>query len=144
MTIGMKGQKRWKPKYPNHSSRQRRLNIFVGSSKQAAAAILSEQKEGGHILISAITPWEIAMLIDKERLLLTMELDDWLAAVNSLKGIQMVPISPNVAVHSVRLPGAFHKDPADRLIVALAREVNVSVITADSKMHDYPHVHTIW
>jgi len=84
------------------------------------------------------------MLVDKERLVLAMELDDWLAAVQKLDGVQMVPISSNVAVHSVRLPGHFHKDPADRLIVALARDVNAPLITADGKMHEYPHVRTVW
>jgi PIN domain nuclease of toxin-antitoxin system len=55
-----------------------------------------------------------------------------------------MPISPRLAVQSVRLPGAFHKDPADRLIVALARELNAPLLTADEKIQGYPHIKWIW
>lgn len=113
-------------------------------SANASAAIASEQQDSGQILVSAITPWEIAMLVQKGRMALAMDLDEWLAAVEGMDGVRMVPISSRVAVQSVQLPGNFHKDPADRLIVALAREINVPLITADEKIHSYPHVRWLW
>lgn len=113
-------------------------------SARADNAIARAQREDGQILVSAITPWEIAMLIQKGRLTLAMDLDKWLMAVQSMDGVNMVSISARLAVQSVQLPGDFHKDPADRLIVALAREVNAPLITADDKIQAYPHVRCVW
>lgn len=113
-------------------------------SANASAAIAKEQRDAGQILVSAITSWEIAMLVKKGRMALAMDLDEWLAAVEGMDGIRVVPISSRVAVQSVQLPGDFHKDPADRFIVALAREMNAPLITADDKIHAYPHVRWIW
>ena len=100
--------------------------------------------DGGQILVSAISAWEIAMLIAKDRLVLTMDLDDWLATVESIEGVMIVALSTEVAVQSVRLPGSFHADPADRIIVALARHFSVPLITADSRIQTYQHVKTVW
>ena len=113
-------------------------------SVNASAAIAKEQQDAGQILVSAITPWEIAMLVQKGRMALAMDIDEWLAAVEGMDGVRMVSISSRVAIQSVQLPGSFHKDPADRLIVALAREVNAPLITADEKIHVYPHVRWLW
>lgn len=113
-------------------------------SANASAAISKEQQGAGQILVSAITSWEIAMLLQKGRMALAMDLDEWLAAVEGMDGIRVVPISSRVAVQSVQLPGDFHKDPVDRFIVALAREMNAPLITADDNIHAYPHVRWIW
>lgn len=113
-------------------------------SPPAAEAIKRELGNDGQILVSAITPWEIAMLLEKGRMALAMDLDEWLSAVESIECVSVVPISSRVAVQSVRLPGEFHKDPADRLIVALARELNAPLLTADEKIQGYPHIKWIW
>jgi PIN domain nuclease of toxin-antitoxin system len=73
-----------------------------------------------------------------------MDIDDWLDTVASIEGLTFVSVDTDVAVQSVRLPGAFHPDPADRLIVALARHYSVPLVTADTKIRDYRHVKTIW
>jgi PIN domain nuclease of toxin-antitoxin system len=114
-------------------------------SSVARKAIAKElAADGGQILVSAISAWEIAMLIAKDRLVLTMDLDDWLATVDSIEGVMIVALSTEVAVQSVRLPGSFHADPADRIIVALARYFSVPLITADSRIQTYQHVKTVW
>lgn len=53
-----------------------------------------------------------------------------------------MPITPRVAVESTRLPGEFHNDPADQLIVATARVNDCVLMTADHKIRRYPHVAT--
>lgn len=55
-----------------------------------------------------------------------------------------MPVDNATAIHSVRLPGQFHKDPADRMIVALARHLSLQLVTADEKILRYPHVKTVW
>lgn len=99
---------------------------------------------GGQVLVSAISAWELAMLVQRGRIALAMELDEWLRAVESIEGVSLVPVTAQVAAQSANLPGEFHKDPADRMIVALARELNAPLITADEKIHSYPHVRWLW
>jgi PIN domain nuclease of toxin-antitoxin system len=113
-------------------------------SANAKKAIESELSAEGQVLISAISAWEIAMLVAKGRLALTMDIDDWLETVASIEGVSFVSVDTDVAVQSVRLPGEFHPDPADRLIVALARHHSVPLVTADDKIREYRHVKTIW
>ena len=113
-------------------------------SAKAKSAIEGTLKRGGEVKISAISAWEVAMLVQRSRLALAMDLDEWLQAVTSIEGVTFVPISARTAAESARLPGAFHPDPADRMIVALARELNAPLVTADEKIQRYGHVRWIW
>lgn len=113
-------------------------------SEPAALAIQHELKNQGDILVSAISAWEVSMLVEKRRIALSMDLDEWLDAVESIERVSFIPVTPRVAVQSTRLPGDFHQDPADRMIVALAREFNVALVTADGKIQNYPHIKWIW
>lgn len=121
---------------------------WVNGGKELTApankAIKQKMSDGGEILISSITAWEIAMLVGKERLSLTMNIDDWFAVVGEIEGVRFVPVDNELAIQSVSLPGKFHKDPADRMITALARHHSVPLVTADTKIRDYRHVKTIW
>jgi PIN domain nuclease of toxin-antitoxin system len=114
-------------------------------SPNAKAAIDHEQQhEDGIILVSAISAWEIALLVGRDRLTLGMNLDDWLETVSQIEGVRFVPVDEVVGVESTRLPGEFHRDPADRMITALARHLNVPLVTADEKIRAYKHVRSIW
>lgn len=114
-------------------------------SPSAKAAIAHEQQtEDGMILVSAISAWEIALLVGRDRLTLGMNLDDWLETVGDIEGVRFVPVDNTVGVDSTRLPGDFHKDPADRMIVSLARHFNVPLVTADERIRAYKHVRSIW
>lgn len=98
----------------------------------------------GRVLVSAISAWEIAMLVERGRLVLTMDVEEWLETAAAVEGVQFVPVSREVAMRSVRLPANFHADPADRMITALARHYSVPLVTADRKIQEYGHVRTIW
>lgn len=120
---------------------------WVNGDKQLSAKAkktIESELPGGEVFVSAISAWEIAMLVAKGRLALTMDIDEWLETVASIEGVSFVPVKTDVAVQSVRLPGEFHPDPADRIIVALARHYSVSLVTADTKIRSYRHVKTIW
>ena len=112
-------------------------------SKKAMKAIEREQA-GGAIIISAISAWEIAMLVAHGRLVLAMDVNSWLATVAEIEGVRFLPVDVEIAAKSVELPGVFHKDPADRMIVATARKLAVPLVTKDDKITNYPHVKTIW
>jgi len=115
-----------------------------GLSPKADALIEKHIKTERSILVSSISAWEIAMLAASNRLILSMDIDSWLAEVARIPAIEFVPLDNSIAVKSVQLPGDFHKDPADRMIVALARHLSLELITADEKILQYPHVKTVW
>lgn len=106
--------------------------------------IKSCEKNEKSILVSSISVWEIAMLVNKDRIQLSMEIDVWLEEISRIKAIHFVPVDNVIAIKSTQLPGQFHKDPADRMIVSLARQLALPLLTADAKILHYPHVKGIW
>lgn len=112
-------------------------------SRKAKAAI-ERERDGGTIIVSSISAWEIAMLVGHERLFLTMDVGSWLATAAQIETVRFVPVDVEIALQSVALPGRFHRDPADRMIVATARRLAAPLVTSDEKIRAYPHVKTIW
>jgi PIN domain nuclease of toxin-antitoxin system len=96
--------------------------------------------EAAHGLgVCAISCWEVAKLVELRRLQLTIPVEQWL--VQALQPpVQLLPLSPEVAVESCQLPGPFHHDPADQLIVATARFYDSPLVTLDQRIRAYPHV----
>lgn len=121
---------------------------WVSGSKElsavAARAIEKEVREEGEILVSAITAWEIAMLVERGRLIISRELGEWIDLVKSIKNVRFVAVDDAIAVQAVLLPGDLHKDPADRFIVATARKYGATLITKDEKLSAYEFVNTAW
>jgi len=112
-------------------------------SPDARKAIKAHTGEGD-IAISSISAWEIAMLVERGRLALSMSVSQWLETIGKIAQIRFIPIDNRIAIASTQLPGEFHKDPADRMIVATSRGLSAPLITADQRIRDYPHVKSIW
>jgi len=70
-------------------------------------------------------------------------LSEWIEQALTYPGIVLLPLTSEIIVESVQLPGAFHKDPADQIIVATARLNDCPLLTADGKIQQYAHVATI-
>lgn len=118
-----------------------------GSASLSAAAdkaIKRTLTKGSEIIISSISAWEISMLINKGRLILSMDVESWLEEVSQIDGVRFVPVDNEIGIKSTALPGEFHKDPADRIIVATARRLAIPLVTADEKIIKYEYVKTIW
>lgn len=114
-------------------------------SSKAVKAIKKElDDEVGEIIVSSISTWEIALLVEKKRLKLTMDVDEWIQTVSMIDKVKFIPVDNQIAIQSVRLPGEFHPDPADRLITALARHLSAALITSDKKIRNYQYVKTVW
>lgn len=98
------------------------------------------QAEAAHGLgVCAISCWEVAKLVERGRLQLSLPVDQWLAqAVHA--PFQLLPLTPEIAADSTRLPGNFHRDPADQMIVATARHYQCPLVTLDGLIRAYPHV----
>jgi PIN domain nuclease of toxin-antitoxin system len=101
---------------------------------------LLDSSEQTGIGVSAISCWEIAKLAERQRLSLPCPVFDWIQQALSYPGIRLLDLSPRVCAESARLPGTFHRDPADQIIVATARVFDAPLVTADARILAYPHV----
>ena len=94
--------------------------------------------------ISSISIWEFAMMVAKKRIELKISPTKWLSRAIEETGIMVIELSPDIATDSCNLPGEFRKDPADQIIVATARVHNLTLLTKDQKILDYPNVKSVW
>lgn len=113
-------------------------------SVAAKKAIEKTISMGSEVIVSTISAWEVSMLINKKRLVLSMDVESWFAEVSQIDGVRFLPVDDEIGIKSTVLPGNFHKDPADRMIVATARKLAVPLVTAEDKIRNYQHVKTIW
>ncbi|MBI5585736.1 MAG: type II toxin-antitoxin system VapC family toxin [Deltaproteobacteria bacterium] len=96
------------------------------------------------IHISAMSVWEVAMLVAKNRLQLTMEVGDWIRTSEGLPFVQFVPVTNAIALKAVRLPLKSLNDPVDRLITATAIMLDLILITKDKRLHQEALIKTVW
>jgi PIN domain nuclease of toxin-antitoxin system len=104
-------------------------------------SVTTHQPDG--LGVSLISCWEIAKLVEYQRLELRYPVDEWLQHALAYKGIILLDLTIQMIVESTQLPQPFHRDPADQLIVATARIHNISLLTLDEKIISYPHVKTL-
>ncbi|MFT4179387.1 MAG: type II toxin-antitoxin system VapC family toxin [Thermomonas sp.] len=109
-----------------------------------ALEVIEAELDGGRIVVSSISAWEIAMLVARGRVALSIDTEEWLTLAGHIEAVAFMPVDNEIAVKSIELPGDFHKDPADRFIVATARKLGAPLVTADEKIRAYPHVRTVW
>lgn len=92
------------------------------------------------IHISSISCWEVSKLVEKKRLALPVALTDWLELAIDRTGITTISLEREIIVDACSLPGTFHADPADQLIVSTSRVKQLPLLTADGKILLYEHV----
>lgn len=97
-----------------------------------------------HRSISAVSIWEFAMMSIRGRIELKGSPKPWIDQALAKIGTQVVHISADIALDACTLPGDFHKDPFDRMIVATARHHSCVLVTADKKILSYPNVNSAW
>ncbi len=93
-----------------------------------------------HIHISIFSCWELAKLIQKGKLRLSEPLSTWFEKAIDRSGITVIELERGIIADACNLPGTFHNDPADQLIVATSRVKNLPLLTADAKILKYEHV----
>jgi len=98
---------------------------------------IQKSVKNNNIFISAISLWEVAMLVSKGRLKLSENTLEWINNASSAPGLSIQPLTPEIAFESTILPDNFHGDPADRLIVATARVRNATLLTFDQEIIKY-------
>jgi PIN domain nuclease of toxin-antitoxin system len=98
---------------------------------------INEAATAGTLRIAAISLWEIALLASRGRIVLGKSIGLWLKEALADPGPAIDPLSPQIAIESYAIPDVFHRDPADRLIVATARVANATLMTRDRRILDY-------
>jgi PIN domain nuclease of toxin-antitoxin system len=105
---------------------------------------ISRADQPGSIATSSISVWETANLVTRGRVALSSEVQAWFATIAEIERVRFLAVDNAVALGAVNLPGEFHRDPADRFLVATARYHDLTLVTGDSAIRAYPHVRTIW
>ncbi len=113
-------------------------------SPTALQAIEGELAVSRKILLSSISLWEICHLVQKGRVSFSVSLEELVRTLNEVEEYEFAAVDNRVVYESHVLPGEFHQDPADRMIVATARLFEATLITKDQKIRDYQYVRTIW
>ena len=112
------------------------LGLVQQLSRAALEAIRSAESEG-NLRISVISIWELAMLEKRGRVALPMNVRTWVDQALSKPGIAVTPLTPEIMIESVHLPGEVHGDPADRMLAATARVLGATLVTKDDKLLGY-------
>lgn len=99
-------------------------------SRKARAAITNVERYS-EILLSAISTWEFCKLLEKERIGISCDPEEWLSGALQMPKLRLVPLTPTIAYRSTVLPQPFHDDPADQIVVATARVENATIISKD-------------
>ena len=109
------------------------------SQQEAIAAAAGDSP----LLVSDVSLWEVAMLHGRGRIRLAIPLREWLEAAVAPPLVRRCGISPAVAAELAALPDSFHRDPADRILVATARVLGATLLTQDRRIVDAALVETI-
>lgn len=110
----------------------------------AARKAIDQAMADGEIYLSSISAWEVAILVKKGRLDLTMTVEDWIARSEALPFFRFIPVDNRIALKSANLPGQLHDDPADRIIIATTITLGGTLVTKDDRIRKYPHLRTLW
>jgi PIN domain nuclease of toxin-antitoxin system len=116
------------------------LALTRGELPARAAAAVRRAPEA---IVSAVTPWEVAIKVAGGRLRLGSSPAQWFLALAERHNLRELPLDARTACAAAALPPV-HKDPFDRVLVAVAQALDLAVVTSDEQIASYPGVRTIW
>ena len=103
----------------------------------ATRHVIQEAAAQDRLLVSVISVWEIGLLESKGRVRLELPVREWVERALATPGLSLAPLTVEIALDSTRLPGEFHGDPADRILVATARHMGARLLTRDRRIIEY-------
>jgi len=106
-------------------------------AKGALDAVDAAYRAGRTDFVSAITAWEDGLLVSRNRLSLVAKPERWFQLLLAIPGTQLADLSPDIMIASSFLPGTPPRDPADRILLATARELGATLITRDRLLLKY-------
>lgn len=113
------------------------LDHTRGSLGAAALGLIERAASAQRLYVSDFSYWEVAMLVSKGRLRMAADVAVWLERAAAAPGITSAPVTRDVLIHSTRLPGEMHGDPADRILLAQAQFLGAALMTCDRGIVDY-------
>jgi PIN domain nuclease of toxin-antitoxin system len=103
----------------------------------AVKTIDAAYRMGSKVFVSAITAWEVGLLVSRNRLSLIARPEFWFQRLLAIPGIRLADLSPEILIASSFLPGNPPRDPADRILLATARDLGATLITRDRLLLKY-------
>ena len=119
-------------------------NMSPQKLSRKVKSIVADDSQYQELLLSAISPWEFCKLIEKERLAVSCNPEEWILSALDMPKLRLIPLSPIIAYRSTVLPKPFHDDPADQIIVATARQEQATILTKDHRILAYQAVASLW
>jgi len=106
-------------------------HMYPKKLSQCVRAIIADPEQYDELLLSAISCWEFSKWLEKKRIGISCDPEEWIREALKMPKLRLVPLTPTISYRSTNLPQPFHEDPADQIIVATAREENATVRTCD-------------
>lgn len=119
-------------------------NMHPQNLSRKVLRCIQEEDSYDELLLSAISLWEFSKLLEKGRIGISCNPEEWISAALKIPKLRFVQLTPSIAYRSTVLPQPFHEDPADQIIVATAREENASILSKDERILNYPFVQSLW
>jgi PIN domain nuclease of toxin-antitoxin system len=113
------------------------INGNVDRLSSEGLKAIETASQNSQLGVCAISVWEVGMLESKGRVQLGKVCLDWVRDALSAPGLRLLPLTPEIAIESSRLPGGLHGDPADRILAATSRIMKATLVTKDLKLLDY-------
>jgi len=104
---------------------------------EAIQALDQAEDDGRPVIVSPITAWEIGLLVARGRLAFPIDPRAWFDRLMEAPNVELADLPPSVLIASSFLPGTPPRDPADQIIIATAREQNLTIVTRDRHMLHY-------
>ena len=120
---------------------------FVASPERLSASArraIEEATQDHSARLSSISCWEVALLVKKGRLELTLDVREWIERATALPFLASVPVDNDIALRAVWLSDSLHDDPADRIIVATAQSLDATLVTKDARLRRHRSIDTLW
>lgn len=106
-------------------------------SDRLSKTCLKKVEAAERLGVSAISVWEVGMLEARGRIQLQKTCIDWVREALSAPKLSLLPLTPEIAIESSRLPGTVHGDPSDRILAATSRLTGASLVTKDRQLLIY-------
>lgn len=119
------------------------LWLAIDPDRLSAAARRGMAAAGEFVYVSAISAWEISWKHRCRKLRLKLAPEAWWPRALEQHALKELPISAAIALRSASLP-SLHRDPADRFLIATAQEHNLTLLTPDMAIQQYPQLKALW
>jgi len=119
-------------------------NMCPENLSRKVKGLIADSDRYEELLLSAISVWEFCKLLEKGRLGVSCDPQEWLATALAMPKLRLVGLTPPIAYRSTVLPEPLSSDPADQIIIATARDENATILTKDGLIRRYKHVRSVW